>query len=73
MNSYLGQGRDIAQVIFGIGDALDIDGLGAVVDGSCECLWCCLSYPLDANTELLECDCNTVQLAFWTGRECTYL
>ena len=56
----LGQSRNVADIVFGIGDTLNIDGLGLVVDGSGESLRSSLRNPFYANAKVLERHCVTV-------------
>ena len=50
----LGQSRNVADIVFGISDALNIDGLGLVVDGSGERFRGSLCNPFYANAKVLE-------------------
>ena len=53
-SSHLRNGGDVVEDVLGVGDTLDVDGLGTVVDGGSERFGSNLGDPLDANTEVLE-------------------
>lgn len=58
--SYLGEGGDVVEYVLGIRDALDVDSLGAVVDGGGECFGSDLCDPFHTNAKVLEGDLELV-------------
>ena len=56
----LRESGDVVDDIFGVRDRLDVDGLGALVNGGGECFGGRLGDPLHANAEVLEGDLELV-------------
>lgn len=56
-----GKGGEVTDGVFGVGDALDVDGLGLLIDGGSEGLGFFVGNELDSNAELLEGDFELIK------------
>lgn len=58
ISTYLGKFRNGGDIVLGIPDALDIDGLGIGINGLRKVLGLVRKHELNADAELLEEDCG---------------
>lgn len=52
----LGKSGDVGDVVFGVGDTFDVDGLRLFIDGGSKSSCIGFGDPLDANSKVLEGD-----------------